>query len=151
MNEEVVLQFYPSACSDIPCHRLPFSVHKSLCNLLDGENEDWKRLAETIDPSLNFEEIKNKARISGNALIPHKRPNDDSEGSCTTVLLEELWSKQEMTVGDLSSLLQAEGNLVPVKKVLERFLKRKAKEEIDKTDDPREIARVSACVKFGTF
>ena len=79
---------------DLPCSRLPFVVHRSLCSALDLSDR-WKGLAAHPLLDLGSDEVRR---------IEYAREN--KKQSCTNALLEHLWVTKGITVGDVLDVLQ---------------------------------------------
>ena len=94
MNVTVHLRSYcPLPSANLPCNRLSLSVHLALCRELEGANELWKKLALGFTLSEGGRKV---ASFSSNVVEDICRKD-----SPATALLDHLWKKEELTLGDL--------------------------------------------------
>ena len=101
MNVTVHLRSYcPLPSANLPCNRLPLSVHLALCRELEGANELWKKLALGFTLSEGGREVASFSSIVVQDICRKDSP--------ATSLLEHLWKKEKLT---LSDLLEAFGYL----------------------------------------
>ena len=82
---------------DLPCSRLPFVVHRSLCSALDLSDR-WQDLAAHPLLDLGSDEVSR---------IEYARENQGQ--SCTNALLERLWMTKRTTVGEVLDVLKRMG------------------------------------------
>ena len=95
MNDYVGPDSFPIVPSDdLPCSRLPFGVHRSICSALDRDDR-WKDLAADGTLDLESEKVRwlhNRHKSSGQ--------------SCTSALLELLWKDKQTNAGEILSALK---------------------------------------------
>ena len=95
MNDYVGPDSFPIVPSvDLPCSRLPFGVHRSICSALDPHDR-WKDLA--ADGTLDLESEKVRWL--------HNRHKSNGQ-SCTSALLELLWKDKQTNAGEMLSALK---------------------------------------------
>ena len=120
---------------DLPCSRLPFGIHRKICSALDLSDR-WKDLA--ADPLLDLG--AEKVRRLGNA-------HEGKGQSCTSALLEQLWTAKQTTMGEiLAALKRMEFSKGSLMTHLENYLQGLISEEECArttaagllTDDPRQ-------------
>ena len=118
MNDYVGPDSFPIVPSDdLPCCRLPFGVHRSICSALDRDDR-WKDLAADSTLDLESEKVRwlhNRHRSSGK--------------SCTSALLELLWKDKQITVENFLRFLEHLKLCVPLAKCLRDYLLGKISEE----------------------
>ena len=79
---------------DLPSSRLPFGIHRNICSALDVSDR-WKDLA--ANPLLDLS--ADKVRRLANA-------HEGKGQSCTSALLEQLWTTKQAMVGEMMAALE---------------------------------------------
>ncbi len=118
MNDYVGPDSFPIVPSvDLPCSRLPFGVHRTICSALDPHDR-WKDLAADGTLDLDSEKVR---------WLHYKHKSNGQ--SCTSALLELLWKDKQITVENFLGFLKRLKLCGPLAGCLRDYLLGKISEE----------------------